>query len=98
MSLTPKDLEIIAEIAKPKERMRILGLDIGTWIHVLTVVGFVSAFYIRTDDTMRRLVVTNEWLVKFADNNDRYNSARYGIPFMQGAPASYVNQKTQGAG
>lgn len=51
------------------------------------LVGIV-AFYLRTDDTMTRLVSLGEYTKDFMANSDVYHSAQTGVVFKQGKPTN----------
>lgn len=92
--LNENDAEIFAEavakaVQKADHSERILGLRLRDWVILASVAIVGITFYVRTDDAMRRLIVTTEYLMKFANNSDNYNSAKYGVEFYQGKPTRY---------
>lgn len=85
--LTQNDADMIAKaMLKADHSERILGLRLRDWVIVGTVAAVGITFYVRTDSAINHLIASTDYLTKFANNSDNYNSAKYGVEFYQGKP------------
>lgn len=78
-------LDISNKLSQPKE-VRFFGFRLQELIILLGMLFSVYGFYLRTDDAMKRLVASTDWLMDFSKNSDSYHSASLGTEFEQGRP------------
>ena len=68
---------------------RFFGLAFRDFVYLIGIGIAILTFYIRTDDTIKELKMTNAYLVTFSKNSDNYHSSATGLPFEQGRPSGY---------
>lgn len=84
--LNNEEKEILRNISKSVNGKRFFGFKIQELVILGSVLLGISAFYLRTNDTLDRLVNLSEYTQKFMKNSDGYHSAILGLEFDKGRP------------
>lgn len=85
-TLSREERELLVSISKSLDGKRFLGFKIQELTVIITIVLGVYSFYLRTDDTVKRLVGVSEYVQGFMENSDNYHSVVLGTQFKQGKP------------
>lgn len=79
---------ILEFIRASTSEKKYLGLKINEIVIIGTVILGIAAFYIRTNDTIDRLVKITDSLTSFTRNSDSWHSTVVGTTFDQGKPSN----------
>lgn len=85
--LTDDDKKFFIETLMPQEK-KYFGFKIQELAIIFSILIGVFGFYLRTNDTLVRLVILGEKTQTFMDNSDNYHSVISGLSFKQGQPAN----------
>ena len=83
--LSEEDRKFFASIISPHEK-KYLGFKVQEIAIIGSILIGTIGFYLRTNDTMSRLVRLSEYTQGFMENSDNYHATINGVQFKQGQP------------
>ena len=95
--LTDDDKKFFINHIFPQEK-KYFGFKVQELAIIFSILIGVFGFYLRTNDTLSRLVILGEKTQTFMDNSDNYHSVISGFSFKQGQPANigYITKVDNG--
>lgn len=93
--LSEDDKEFLVQtLSSRSSDKRFFGFKVQELSIIATILFGIFAFYLRTDEAMRRLIGITDFLVEFTQNSDNYHSSITGKQFFKGKPVSlgYITQ------